>query len=226
LNALGYVKNYPVGAMFSYRYAGLDSAGYALIKNNSGKQFHTNINSAGNATAALMSSDTSGVSYYSGSSIPTISGGVSNRLDIGNFYIFAMINYYGGFKVRIPRPNPSASRPLEGAGTYWKLKGDEKLTDIMSLAGYSSFNSNNAYNYADAYVVNGDYITLGDLTVSYSLDKTNIVKKAGFSHLEIKAQASNIWTVGLNRQNFSMATGSYQKSYLTPTFTFGIFSNF
>jgi TonB-linked SusC/RagA family outer membrane protein len=226
LNALGYVKNYPVGAMFSYRYGGLDSAGYALIKNTAGKQFHTNINTAGNATAALMASDTSGVSYYTGSSIPTINAGISNRVDIGSFYIFAMVNYYGGFKVRIPRPNPASSRPLEGAGTYWKVKGDEKTTDVMSLAGYSSFNSNNAYNYADAYVVNGDYITLGDVTLSYSLDQNSLIKKAGFSHFEIKAQASNIWTVGLNKENFSMATGSYQKSYLTPTFTFGIFSNF
>jgi TonB-linked SusC/RagA family outer membrane protein len=226
LNALGYVKNYPVGAMFSYRYAGLDSAGFPLIKNTKGTTFRTNVNSSGNATAALMASDTSGVSYYTGSSIPTINAGLSNRVDIGSFYIFAMVNYYGGFKVRVPRPNPASSRPLEGAGTYWKAKGDENTTDVMGIAGYSSANSNNAYNYADAYVVNGDYITLGDLTISYSLDQNRIVKKAGFSHFEVKAQASNIWTVGLNKYNYSMGTGSFQKSYLTPTFTFGIFSNF
>ncbi len=226
LNELGYVKGYPVGAMFSYRYAGLDNEGFPLIMNADGKTYRTNVNTTGNATAALMASDTSGVSHYSGSSIPTINAGLSNRVDIGNFYVFCMINYYGGFKVRVPRANPSLSRPLEGAGSYWKVPGDELTTDVMGLAGYSSSNSNNAYNFADTYVVNGDYITLGDLTVSYSLDKLNFIKKAGFSHFEVKCQASNIWTVGLNKYNYSMDAGSYQKSYLTPTYTIGIFTNF
>ncbi|WP_232282904.1 SusC/RagA family TonB-linked outer membrane protein [Pedobacter sp. BAL39] len=226
LNALGYVKNYPVGAMFSYRYAGLDSAGYSLIKDAAGNLYHTNDNRSGNPTQKLMASDTSGVSHYSGSSIPTINAGLSNRVDIGNFYIFCMINYYGGFKVRVPRANPASPRPLEGSGNYWKTRGDENITDVMSLPAYFSANSNNAYNYADSYVVNGDYITLADLTVSYSFDKSNFIKKAGFSHFELKAQASNLLTVGMNKYNFSMATGGYQKSYLTPTYTIGLFTTF
>jgi hypothetical protein len=161
-----------------------------------------------------------------GSSIPTLNAGLSNRVDIGHFYVFCMINYYGGFKVRVPRPNPNASRPLEGAGNYWKAKGDELTTDVMTLGGYSNANALNPYNYSDKYVVNGDYITLADLTVSYSLDYTSFIKKAGFSHFEIKCQASNIWTVGLNKYNYSMATGSYAKTYVTPTYTIGVFTNF
>ncbi|WP_133577461.1 SusC/RagA family TonB-linked outer membrane protein [Pedobacter metabolipauper] len=226
LNQLGYVKNYPVGAMFSYRYAGLDAEGYPLIKDGAGTQYRTNVNSLGNATAAAMASATSDVSYYSGSSIPTINAGLSNRVDIGSFYVFAMINYYGGFKVRIPRAAPNVLRPLEGAGSYWKTAGDENTTTVMGLAGFASANSNNAYNYSDNYVVSGDYITLGDLTASYSFDQLKFVNKIGLKHLEIKAQASNIWTVGMNRENFSMATGSYQKSYLTPTYTLALFTTF
>ena len=226
LNVLGFVKGYPVGALFAYRYAGLDSAGFALVSNGKGTLYHTDNNSLGSPTTALMASDTSGFTHYMGSSIPTINAGLSNRVDIGNFYIFCMINYYGGFKVRVPRPNPSSLRPLKGAGTYWKTKGDELTTDVMSLAAYNSFNSNNAYNYADKYVVNGDYITLADLTVSYSLDNTRFIKRTGFTHFEVKGQASNIVTIGLNRYNYSMATGSYQKAYVTPAYTIGIFTNF
>jgi len=226
LNTLGYVKNYPVGAMFSYRYAGLDNEGYPLIMNTRGQQFRTNINTLGNAVTALMASDTSGVSHYTGSSIPTINAGLSNRIDIGSFYVYAMVNYYGGFNVRIPRAAPNSLRPLEGAGSYWKTAGDEKTTDVMGLAAYSSANSNNAYNFADTYVVSGDYITLGDVTLSYRFDRFNFIKKAGFKQFELKAQASNVWTVGMNRENFSKATGDYQKSYLTPTYTFGLFTTF
>ncbi|MGN6416787.1 MAG: SusC/RagA family TonB-linked outer membrane protein [Pseudobacter sp.] len=226
LNSLGYVKGYPVGAMFAYRYAGLDTAGYPLIANTNGKLYHTNDSRAGAPTTILMASDTAGVSHYMGSSIPTINAGLSNRVDFGNFYVFCMVNYYGGFKVRVPRPNPSALRPLEGAGDYWRAKGDELRTDVQGLAAYNSANSNNAYNYADKYVVDGDYITLGDLTVSYSFDNSRFIKRAGFTHFEVKCQASNIWTVGLNDYNYSMATGSYQKPYVTPTYTIAVFTNF
>ncbi len=226
LNSLGYVKGYPVGAMFAYRYAGLDSAGIPLIKNTKGTVYHTNDSRTGSATSVLMTSDTSGVTRYAGPSLPTINAGLSNRVDIGNFYLYCLISYYGGFKTRVPRPNPATLRPQKGAGSYWKQPGDEHNTDVMSLAGFSSYNALSAYNYADAYVVNGAYITLSDLTLSYSLDNYAVIRQAGFTHFEVKLQASNLWTKGFNDYNYSAATGTYQKSYITPTYTVGIFTNF
>lgn len=226
LNEIGYVKDYPVGAMFAFNYAGLDSTGNPLVYNSRGQVYHTDKTGSSTPSAIAMKSDTSGLTRYMGSSIPTINAGLSNRVDIGNFYLFCMINYYGGFKVRVPRPNPAAARPLEGAGNYWKAKGDEATTDVMALAGYNNYNAVNPYNFADKYVVDGDYITLADVTLSYSLDNTPIIKKAGFTHFEVKCQASNLLTVGLNKYNYSMATGNYQKSYITPTYTIGIFTNF
>lgn len=226
LSVLGYVKGYPVGALFAFRDAGLNSAGYPQIKNASGRIYQTSDNSPGSAQTAIMASDTSGVSHYMGSSIPTVNAGLSNRVDFGHFYVFAMINYYGGFKVMVPRPNPASYRPLPGSGNYWRTPGDENTTDIMSLTAFStSNNSINAYNYSDKYVVNGDYITLGDLTFSYSLDHTKFIKKSGFSHFEIKAQGSNLWSHGFNRYNYSASMGSFQKSYVTPTYSVGIFTN-
>ncbi len=228
LNSLGYVQGYPVGALFAYRYGGLDSLGFPLLKDKKGGVYNTENSNAAytSKVSGLMHSDTSGLSRYMGSSIPTINAGMSNRVDIGPFYVYCMVNYYGGFKVLVPRPDPSSPMPLKGAGTYWKNAGDEKTTDVMALAGYSLANSNYTYNYSDKYVVNGDYISLSDVTVSYSLDRTPFIKKAGLSHCEVKLQATNVWTVGLNKYNYSMATGSYAKSYLTPTYTIAIFTNF
>lgn len=226
LNLLGYVKGLPVGAMFAYRYAGLDSSGYPLVLNTKGQYYYTTNGLSTAPIAYAMKSDTSNIVRYMGSSIPTINAGLSNRFDIGSFYVFCMINYYGGFKVRVPRPVANTTRPQEGAGTYWKVKGDEKITDVMALNAFINSNATAVYNYADKYVVNGDYITLGDLTVSYSFDNAAFVKRAGFSHLEVKGQASNIMTFGLNSYNYSMATGSYQKGYITPTYTIAVFTNF
>lgn len=225
-NNVGFVQGYPVGALFAYRYAGLDTLGFPIVEDEHGVQYHANDRRTGSPLDIVMSSDTSGVIRYMGSSIPTINAGLSNRVDIGNFYVYAMMNYYGGFKVRLPRPNPSVSRPLEGADTYWRVPGDELNTDVMSIAAYEVYLANSAFNNADKFVVNGDYLTLADLTVSYRLDGIGFLRNAGFRNFEIKAQASNIWTIGLNKYNYSQATRSYEKSYLTPTYTLSIHTNF
>ncbi|WP_433902740.1 hypothetical protein [Sphingobacterium puteale] len=228
LNVLGYVKGYPVGALFAYRDAGLDKNGFPQVKNDRGTIYPTDNSVTGSGQDLILSSDTSGVVRYAGSSIPTMNAGLSNRIDIGRFYIFAMINYYGGFKVRVPAPNPTALRPIEGAEDYWRNPGDENRTNVPSLAALAgnAYNSIYAYNFSDRHIVNGDYLTLGDLTVSYSFDDKRFVKKLGFSHFEVKLQGSNLWTVGFNRFNYSPATGSFQKTYVTPTYTLALFTTF
>ncbi|TKC04480.1 SusC/RagA family TonB-linked outer membrane protein [Pedobacter frigoris] len=226
LDVLGYVSGYPVGAMFSYNTTGLNNEGHPIIMNQNGESFVVNTSTTGTPLVTAMSDKNSGLVQYSGTSVPTISGGLSNRVDVGNFYFFAMINYYGGFKVRVPRPTPEVTRPLKGSNNFWRVAGDEERTDIPTLTDLNSFAPGLAYRYNSNYVVNGDYMTLGDVTVSYRLNDVSFTKKAGFKNFEIKAQASNVYSVGFNRENFSMATGSYAKSYLTPTYTLGLFTNF
>lgn len=221
VNDVGYLQGYPVGVLFSYRWAGIDETGMPMVQSEDGK-IHRSTDAdfssvmVGNAGSAVR---------FMGTSLPQYSGGLSNRIDIGNFYIYCMINYYGGFKIQVPGPNPNAVRALEGSSNYWKKPGDELTTDIISLAGFASTFGNMAYNYADIRTVNGDYLTLGDLTASYDFSKFSAVKRAGFSSLELKLQASNIYTIGLNKFNYSMAAG-YVKSYVTPTYTIAIFTNF
>ncbi|HWW42008.1 SusC/RagA family TonB-linked outer membrane protein [Pedobacter sp.] len=226
LDVLGYVSGYPVGSMFSYNTKGLNNQGHPIIVDQNGAEYVVNTSSTGQPLVTAMSSKDSGLVQYSGSTLPTINAGLSNRVDIGNFYFFAMINYYGGFKVRVPRPTPDNNRPLVGADNYWKVPGDELKTDIPNLLDLTSPNPSWAYIYNSNYVVSGDYITLGDVTVSYRLNDVKFIKRAGFKNFEIKAQASNLYTLGFNRYNFTMATGSYAKPYVTPTYTLGLFTNF
>ena len=226
LDVLGYVSGYPVGAMFSYNTTGLNNEGHPIIVDQNGTSYVVNTSTTGQPLVTAMSSKDSGLVLYSGTTVPSISAGLSNRIDVGNFYFFAMLNYYGGFKVRVPRPTPADNRPLPGAGNYWRVPGDELKTDIPNLTDLGNPNSSWAYLYNSNYVVHGDYITLGDVTASYRLNNLNFIRKAGFKNFEIKAQASNLYTVGFNRYNFSMATGSYGKSYVTPTYTLGLFTNF
>jgi len=213
LYALGdrsdYLKKYPIGAIFTYRYAGVDNEGRTLIYDNAGNTKH-------------FDEDDEGISDvdYKGTKIPSFNFGLSNRIDIEDFYFYSMIHYYGGFKVKIPIPDASSTRPLEGSGNYWKQAGDEAVPGILQAIKYKNYFS--YLQSSDRFVANGAYLTIGDLTAAYSFRNSKWLKKTVLSNFEIRLQASNIYTIGFNRYNYSVATGSYAKSYLTPTYTLNI----
>src|SRR5690606_10007599 len=223
LNNAGFIKGYPIGAMFAYNWAGLDDQGYPQVTN--GDQVYSMAAPPEELIEIMRRDNPSGVSRYMGSSIPTRNLGFNNSLNIGNLYVFAMIDYYGGFKVFVPRANPSSYRPLEGAGNYWMEPGNEENSDVPNFDSYNNVYAMLAYDYSDANVVDGDYITLRNITVSYVFHN-ELFKKLGFDLFEVKAQVSNVWTAGLNRHNYSRATGSYARPYVTPTYSFGLFMNF
>lgn len=216
LNTRGYVPGYPIGAMFVFRDGGLNDAGYPVVLDEEG---------AGYATTDL-STTTEGLTYYVGSSIPTMNLGLSNRIDIGNFYVFVMMGYYGGFKVQVPRIRPGD--PVVGSDNYWKEPGDEATTDIVGIEANSFYLTHHIYDNLDKYVVNGDYVTLKTITASYNFHHNNFdfLEKSGIENFELKIQASNIFTVGLNKYNYSPATGDYYKKFLTPTYTASALINF
>jgi hypothetical protein len=212
-----YLKGYAVGTLFNYRYAGIDNTGAALIYDKEGKAVVSNTNEA--YIGAQID--------YAGTAIPVINFGLSNRVDIGSFYAYVMINYYGKFAVRTPVPNAADIRPLRGAGNFWRQPGDEKNPDVLpafvTTTGFAHYLN---MSRSDKYTVKGDYFTLGDITAAYSFRKAKFLKRWGIPGLEIRAQASNVYTLALNRYYYSVATGSFEKSYLTPTYSASLFINF
>lgn len=217
--AANYIVGYPVGSMFSYRFAGLNSLGLPTVydQNHNAKQLNYISNDEG-----IRDLD------YSGNSIPAYTFGMSNRFDIGPFYFYFMVDLNAGFKTRIPRPSPNSMRPMEGAENYFRNSGDEKNTDVMGFVGTYSYDYNRtyyAYNNSDKYVVNAAYLLLRDVTASYRLNSA-FLKRIGFSNFEIKAQGTNLYTHGFNKYNYSVITGSYVRRNLVPTFTLGLFTNF
>lgn len=217
--ANNYIIGYPVGSMFSFRYAGLNQRGLPTVYDTKGNPKELNYT---NNDEGIKDLD------YSGNSIPPYTIGISNRFDIGPFYFYAMVDLYAGFKTRIPRPSIYENRPLAGAENYFRVAGDEAKTDIMGFYNYSNMDATRTflvYSNSDRYVVNGSYILLRDVTVSYRFNN-QVFKQLGFSNFEVKAQGSNLFTKGFNKYNYSLATGSYARRNLVPTFTIGLFTNF
>ncbi|WP_159451658.1 SusC/RagA family TonB-linked outer membrane protein [Pedobacter africanus] len=218
-NANNYIVGYPVGAMFSFRFAGLNQRGLPTVydKNGNTKELYANTNDEGINDL-----------NYSGNGVPPYAIGISNRFDIGPFYLYAMVDLYTGFKTRIPRPSIFSNRPLEGAENYFRTAGDEANTDVLGFYAFSNMDITRTfavYDNSDKYVVNGSYILLRDVTLSYRF-KNQVFKQLGFSNFELKAQGSNLFTKGFNKYNYSLATGNYARRNLVPTFTIGLFTNF
>ncbi|WP_165500488.1 SusC/RagA family TonB-linked outer membrane protein [Pedobacter psychroterrae] len=195
----------PLGAIFNYHHAGLDADGEMLItdKNGVNQKFTPELYNEG--------------ILFAGNRIPSFNMGLSNRFDIGRFCLYGMVNYFGGMVTELPIPDAGAVRPIEGVNNFWKAPGDEANPDLLPKQRYlyTSWLAR-----SDKYTVNAAYFTLGDITTAYSFKGMGWTRKAGLSDLEVKLQASNLYTVALNKQNFSLATGSFAKSYLTPTYSF------
>lgn len=218
-NGNNYNVGYPVGALFSFRFAGLNELGLPTVydKQGNAKQLNYNVNDEG-----INDLD------YSGNGIPPYAMGISNRFDIGPFYFYAMVDLYTGFKTRVPRPSIFSNRPQEGAENYFRVPGDEAKTDVMGFLGTYSYDVTRTYavyDNSDKYAVNGSYLLLRDVTVSYRFNN-QIFKQLGFKNFEVKAQGSNLFTKGFNKYNYSLATGNYTRRNLVPTFTIGLFTNF
>ncbi|HWK03573.1 MAG TPA: SusC/RagA family TonB-linked outer membrane protein [Puia sp.] len=218
-----YVPGYAAGAIFTYRNAGLDNTGLPLIYDKKGNK-------------KTPASPDGGIDdlVYNGSSVPTNNIGISNRIDIGKFYFYCMVNYHGGFSVRVPHPSITVARPLKGAQNFWKKSGDENTTDILNPATITSFyyrNTIQSYTESQVYqnenTVSGSYITLSTITASYDISSLKFLKNAGFKSFQLLAQGSNLYTRAFNKYNYSLGTGGgFEKSYITPTYTIGIYTNF
>jgi outer membrane receptor protein involved in Fe transport len=114
----------PLSAIFNYQQAGIDADGEMLITDKNGI--------TQKITPALVTDNLS----YAGSRIPMFNMGLSNRVDIGRFYLYAMVNYFGGMRTPLPIPDATAVRPLEGVNNYWKAPGDETNPDILPKQRY------------------------------------------------------------------------------------------
>ncbi len=190
----GPVEGYPVNALFSIPFEGLDEEGFPLLKNNYGE-----VSSRG---VDFQSRD---VDYlkYEGSIDPIYSGGFENTFNYKNFSLGVFITYQGGNKIRL---NPSFSHTYSDVQSMsrdmldrWMLPGDENKTDIPTIPSVRQLRENpflkqayNAYNYSSARVADGDFIRLKDITLSYNFDKKTL-DYLKLSSLNARFTASNLF---------------------------------
>ena len=222
-----YHEGYPMGAMFSYRYAGLNENGNPKVYNKNGEEF-TGVY----ATYELDKDDV----VYSGTTIPKIYGGLTNRLSYKNLELSFMFAYNLGHKMRKPSQSYRgrlATNLIQEFDHRWRQPGDELTTDIPRYtvtsndADYSMFYS--FYSYGDKNVIDASYIKLRDISLSWNLPH-NWCRKIYTENIRLTAQVGNLFLIAFNNEGIDpeayYLAGGVRQAKMKPSLSFGINVNF
>ncbi|MFB6454141.1 SusC/RagA family TonB-linked outer membrane protein [Chitinophaga sp. Hz27] len=190
------VAGYPLGAVFAYNYAGLDSLGDPQIK------------LANNKITKNPNIATGDDLVYKGVSQPKFSGGLTNTFSYKGISLSANLIYNLGHVMRrvvnYTSSGRLANRAYFGGNLRtdfldrWKKPGDEAFTNVPSYVSNPSIDytrrNMDYFNYADINVVNASYIKLRDITLSYDL-QPSLLKALRVQRASVFAQASNfmVW---------------------------------
>lgn len=162
---------YPVRGLFSIPFIRLNEIGIPQFGSDKGDT----------SSGVFLQSDKTSFLKYEGPVDPTIVGGFTNTFSYKNLSLGFHISYQAGNKIRLQPFYNGSYTDLDAMPNEfknrWTLPGDEKLTNIPSIADrYTSFSTNNDnaypynnYNYSTARVVDGSFVRLKSVTLQYSL---------------------------------------------------------
>ena len=191
----GAKQGYPSRGLFSIPFAGLDPAdGSPLYKMETGET----------GDSIYLQSDETRFLKYEGPVNPLVNGGWYNSLRYKNFTLSGLITYSGGNKVRLNPVYKTGYNDLDALpyefARRWTLPGDHERTDIPSVldqlyaAQVGGLYPYTTYNYSSARVVDGDYVRLKQLSLSYALPADR-VSALGLSNLSLSLVANNIYLI-------------------------------
>jgi len=190
-------EGYPVRAIFSIPFQGLNEEGLPTFLDQDG-----NISTTG---IYFQTSDPDKLKFleYSGSADPTDVGSFGNIFKYKGLTFNAFITYSFGNVVRLDPVfrrsyNDLSSMPKEFKNR-WTNPGDEEFTNIPVIASKTQNHNDshlsyayNAYNYSTERIAKGDFIRLKEISISYALPKS-FVDKIKAKDASLKLQATNLF---------------------------------
>ena len=227
------LKGFPVGALFSVPFAGLDSNGIPTFFGEDGAIIQDlNLQERDDITNFLK---------YEGPTEPTFFGGFNNTFNYKNIGLNVGFSYRGGNKIRLDdaffeRYDDYSSLPGDLINR-WSLPGDENITNIPSiLSEIASQGLNNEglnpydlYNKSDVRVADGDFVRLKNIKLSYRFPKS-FINSTWLKSATASLSAHNLWLIysddklnGIDPEFFQSGGVSLP---LTRSYTFTLNFNF
>ena len=177
-------KGYPVRALFSIPFKGLDENGFPTFLNEKGVITSDDINFQERVNNDYL--------VYEGPTDPTYTGSLGNTFSYKGFRLNIFMTYSFGNVVRLDpvfsaQYNDLTSMTKEFKNR-WRLAGEEKQTNVPTILTYRQYHDNtsllygyNAYNYSDVRVAKGDFIRMKEISLSYDFPSV------WFSHTALKS---------------------------------------
>lgn len=201
----GRLEDFPIGALFSIPFAGLDEDGLPTFWAD---KAHTQKYTRDNYSDINMQ-DYSHTDFlkYEGSIEPTIFGSFNNTfqiykdLKIGIFFTYSFGNVLrlnDLCYVYSSQYNDLTASSKE-MKNRWAVSGDENKTNIPVIASLRQMTdigglsyAYSAYNYSDQRIAKGDFIRLKEVSVEYSFPQKWFANQKAVSNFSVKFSGTNL----------------------------------
>lgn len=228
-------KNYPVGAIFAYKTAGLDDAGYPLYENKDGEavsaQEFFQLNKYG--ASALSAAEQRELYSYVGSTDPLISGGFMNTFEYKNLSLSVNLAFNLGATVRV-QPTYSPLFFDRGLNTNrdilnrWTPENtDAVLPTLMTSDGVHDaeilfYENYSSYGMLDIWVKKCNYMRCQSIRLAYKFSG-DWMKKIGVRTASVSLEGRNLFVVASDYTNY-LDPETMGNPYATPLPKSAIFS--
>ncbi|MBQ7997281.1 MAG: SusC/RagA family TonB-linked outer membrane protein [Paludibacteraceae bacterium] len=217
----GRMVDYPLGALFSFRFAGLTEDGLPTFYSDDKGNIFGPVTETTSGVVTTQYSEINmqdredykeggiyeGMLKYEGPIDPTIDGGFSNTFTIFNNLKVGIFFTYGfGNVIRLSNLcytwsstyDDLTASPRE-MKNRWTTPGDEATTTIPVIASRRQFETieglryaYQAYNYSDQRVAKGDFIRLKEISVEYAFPKKWFEGQKAVSSFSAKFSGTNL----------------------------------
>lgn len=184
------IKGHELGSIFTYKYAGLNDQGNAMIYDGKGKPVLSDLYSMDETNLNALS--------YQGGLMPKYYGGFSNIISYKNFELYFLFTFKAGHKFIRPTidyiSNLQFTRVAHSDwARRWKKPGDESITDVPAIDPLHI--DVRRYYQSDLFIENASYIRWRDISLTYSVPIKKKMKKVIESlSLSLSAKNLTIWT--------------------------------
>jgi len=181
--------DYPLDALFSYRFAGLDNTGTATYYNNDKQPV---------LGGAITVKDL----VYSGTIRPKYVLGLTNTFNYKRFdFSFLIVGQMGGIFRRDSYYGANYSNKY--VAQRWQKPGDEANTIYprLNVGGTDAW----YYPYTDVLIESSNFVKLRDVTLTYSL-KDKLFGRSGFNNARVYFQGRHLLMITANKDNIDPET--------------------
>lgn len=189
------LENYPVRALFSIPFKGLNEEGLPTFLNEKGEVTISDIYFQENQKTDYL--------VYEGPTDPTVTGSLGNEFTYKGLHLNVYVTYAFGNVVRLDNAfyagySDLIANPKEFKNR-WVLPGDEKITNVPVIASLRQLQTvdnlsyaYNAYNYSTERIAKGDFIRLKEISLAYDIP-AKLTKPLKINTASVKLQATNLF---------------------------------